>query len=104
MNVHTELPTETREEIEARIARDKASLKLLNDNERFLHRHRHEIEALTLEKLCNVFDEGFTNRVNETRARVSEHLWNKHLEDLERKREARERETQERAGERSDEA
>ena len=103
MNTQTQLPTETREELEARIARDRASLKLLKDNERFLHRHRFEIEALTLEKLCNVFDENFTNRVNETRARVSEHLWNKHLEELEAKRKARERETQERAEERSEE-
>lgn len=103
MNTQTQLPTETREELEARIARDKASLKLLRDNERFLHRHRHEIEALTLEKLCNVFDEGFTNRVNETRARVSEHLWNKHLEELEAKREARARETEESASERRSE-
>ena len=103
MNTQTQLPTETREELEARIARDRASLKLLKDNERFLHRHRFEIEALTLEKLCNVFDEGFNHRVNETRERVSEHLWNKHLEELEAKREAREREAQEATEERGEE-
>ncbi|MCT2149607.1 hypothetical protein M3D48_03070 [Dermabacter vaginalis] len=99
MSTHTQLPTESREEIEARIARDRASLKLLKDNERFLHRHRFEIEALTLEVLCKEYDEAFKQRVNETRQRVSEHLWAKHLEELEAKREARERETQERAEE-----
>ena len=104
MNTQTQLPTESREEIEARIARDKASLKLLKDNERFLHRHRHEIESLTLEVLCKEYDEAFKQRVNATRQRVSEHLWNKHLEDLEAKREARAREAQERAEERSEEA
>ncbi len=103
MNTQTQLPTETREELEARIARDKASLKLLRDNERFLHRHRHEIEALALEALCKQFDETFEHRVNETRERVSEHMWNKHVEALEAKREARAREVQESAGERSEE-
>lgn len=103
MNVHTELPTETREEIEARIARDRASLKLLKDNESFLKRKRHEIEARTLEVLCKQFDEDFTNRVNETRERVSEYLWGKHVEELEAKREARERAAQERREEQSEE-
>ena len=104
MNVQTQLPTESREELEARIARDRASLKLLKDRDRFLHRNRHEIETRTLAVLCKEFDETFEQRVNVTRKRVGEHLWEKHLEDLERKREARAREAEERAGEQSDEA
>ena len=104
MNTQIQLPTETREELEARIARDKASLKLLKDNESFLRRKHYEIEARTLEVLCKQFDEDFKQRVNATRQRVSEHLWQQHLEDLEAKREARARETEEGAEERREEA
>ncbi|WP_279064557.1 hypothetical protein [Dermabacter hominis] len=95
--------TETREELEARIARDKAALKLLKDNESFLRRNRHEIEARTLAVLCKEFDDAFEHRVNETRQRVGEYLWQQHVEDLERKREARERAAQESAEERGEE-
>lgn len=95
--------TETREELEARIARDKASLKLLKDRESFLKRNRFEIEARTLDTLCKDYDDAFEQRVNETRTRVGEHLWQQHVEDLERKREARAIEAEEAAGERSEE-
>ena len=103
MNTQTQLPTETREELEARIERDRASLKLLNDRERFLKRKHYEIEARTLEVLCKQFDEDFNNRVHETRQRVSGHMWNMHLEALEAKRGARERESQEATEERGEE-
>lgn len=103
MNTQIQLPTETREEIEARIARDKAALKLLKDNESFLHRKHYEIEARTLEVLCKEFDENFNNRVNATRKRVGEHMWDKHLEALEAKREARAREAEEQPSERREE-
>ncbi|MCT2026202.1 hypothetical protein [Dermabacter hominis] len=103
MNTQIQLPTETREELEARIERDKASLKLLKDRERFLGRKHFEIEANTLKLLCRNSDESFNTHVNELREKVSEHMWSKHLEALEAKREAREREAQESAGERSEE-
>lgn len=95
--------TESREELEARIARDKATLKLLKDRESFLKRKQFEVEANTLKYLCRDLDEGFNARVNELREKVAEHMWNKHLEDLEAKREARAGEAEEAASERSEE-
>lgn len=104
MNTQIQLPTETREELEARIERDKASLKLLKDRERFLGRKHFEIEANTLKLLCRNSDEGFNTHVDDLREKVSQRMWNMHLEALEAKREAREREAEEHPSERVEES
>lgn len=103
MNTQTTATTENEADLEARIARDKAALKLLRDRKRFLQRKHFEVEANTLKLLCRNSDEGFNAHVNELREKVSERMWSMHLEALEAKREARAREAEESAEERSEE-
>ena len=104
MNTQTQLPTETREDLEARIARDKAALELLNARESYLDRNHAEVEAGTLKVLFAQLDDNFRERVEQTRILVRDALWQRHFNKLGRKAVAQERVTEEVATEHESDA
>lgn len=91
MNTKNATTHETREELEARIARDKAALELLNARESYLDRNHAEVEAGTLKVLSAQLDSDFKERVEQTRALVRDALWQRHFNKLGRKAAAQER-------------
>lgn len=104
MNARTQLPTETREELETRMARDRAALELLNERESYLDRNHAEVEAGTLKVLFAQLDDDFKERVEQTRALVRDALWQRHFNKLGRKAATQERVAEEAAKEHKSDA